>query len=329
MTPRPMILRRAVVNGLAGCLLAGPRLNAAQPAARRARIGVLANEDTPPWQGFRQGLRELGYIDGGNATVEWRWSDGRPERLAALAIELAGLEVEVIVASGTQAVRAAKQATVTIPVVMAVSQYPDRIGLVASLARPGGNVTGMTSMAPEVAGKRLQLLNGVAPGAQRIAAVFNPDSQVELLWLREAQSAAAALRVQVQPIEARTPDDFKAAFAAIAAHRSQALLVAANPVSFKGRQQIAEFALARKMPSLFEERTFVAAGGLLSYGPNFADLFRRAAGYVDRILKGAKPADLPVEQPTQFELVVNMKTARAISVTIPQSLLLRADEVIE
>jgi putative ABC transport system substrate-binding protein len=325
-----MIARRTLVNGLAGSLLAGPRLGATQPAtARRARIGVLANEDTPPWQGFRQGLRELGYIEGRNATVEWRWSDGRPERLPALAMELAGLEVDVIVASGTQAVRAAKQATVTIPVVMTVSQYPDRMGLVASLARPGGNVTGMTSMAPEVAGKRLQLLKEVGPEAQRIAAVFNPDSQVELHWLREVQAAAAVLRVQIQPTEVRTPDDLKVAFAAMAANRAQALLAVANPVTFKGRRQIAEFAVARQMPSMFEERTFVAAGGLLSYGPNFADMFRRAAGYVDRILKGAKPAELPVEQPTKFEVFVNSKTARALGLMIPQSLLLRADEVIE
>jgi putative tryptophan/tyrosine transport system substrate-binding protein len=203
------------------------------------------------------------------------------------------------------------------------------MGLVASLARPGGNVTGLSTLAPELAGKRLELLEEVAPAAQRVAVLFTPDSPVERLGLHEFQTAAAVLRVQIQPVDARTPDNLTAAFAAMTASRAQALLAVANPIAFKGRQQIAEFALARKLPSMFEERLLVEAGGLLSYAPNFTDMFRRAAGYVDQILKCAKPADLPVEQPTRFELIVNLKTAKALGLTIPQSLLLRADEVIQ
>ena len=324
-----MTARRTLVNGLVGSLLAVPRLGAAQAVARRSRIGVLANQDNPMWQGFRQGLRDLGYFEGDNATVEWRWSGSRPERLPALAIELVGLEVDVIVASGTQAAQAAKQATTSIPIVMALSSYPDRLGLVASLARPGGNVTGLSTIAPELMPKRLELLKAVVPAAQRVALLLNHDSPVERLTLHELQSAATVLRVQIRAVDLRTPDDIEAAFAAVRAQRAQALIAIANPITFKGRQQIADFALASRLPSMFEERLFVEAGGLLSYAPNFNDMFRRAAGYVDRILKGAKPADLPVEQPTKFEFLVNRKTAKALGVAIPPSVLLRADEVIE
>jgi putative tryptophan/tyrosine transport system substrate-binding protein len=213
--------------------------------------------------------------------------------------------------------------------VIALSSYPDRLGLVASLARPGGNVTGLSTMAPELAGKRLELLKEVAPATQRVAILFNSESEVERLALRELQSAAAVLRMHLQPVAARSPDELTAAFAAVTASRVQALLVIAGPIMFKGRPQIVEFALARKLPSMFEERLFVETGGLLSYAPNFIDMFRRAAGYVDRILKGAKPADLPVEQPTRFELIVNLKTAKALGLKIPHSVLLRVDEVIQ
>jgi len=301
----------------------------AQPSPRRPRIGVLANQDNPPWQGFRQGLRELGYVEGGNVRIEWRWSEGRTERLPALAAELVALDVDVIVTSGTQAALAAKQATKRIPIVAALLSYPERMGLVASLARPGGNVTGLSTVSPELAGKRLELLKAIAPAVRRVAVLRNPTNPMEQLGMDEFQAAAAVLGMQVVSADAPTPDDFRAAFAAVATQRAGALVVVGNPVNFKGRQQIAQFALASKLPSIFEERLFVAEGGLLSYAPSFLDMFRRSADYVDRILKGAKPADLPVEQPTKFELVLNAKTAKAIGLTVPQELLLRADEVIE
>jgi putative ABC transport system substrate-binding protein len=324
-----MIARRVLLGASAGGLVALARRAAAQTTAKRPRIGVLANQDNPPWQGFRQGLRELGYVEGGNLTIDWRWSEGRPERLPALAAELVALDVDIIVTSGTQAALAAKQATSRIPIVAALLSYPDRMGLVASLARPGGNVTGLTTVSPELAGKRLELLKAIAPAARRVAVLRNPTSPIERLGMDEFQTAAAVLGVQIVPVDAPTPDDFKAAFAAIGAQRAEALVVIGNPVNFKGRQQIAQLALAGKLPSIFEERLFVTEGGLLSYAPDFLEMFRRSAGYVDRILKGAKPADLPVEQPTRFELVINLKTAKALALPIPQALLLRADEVIQ
>ncbi len=323
-----MIDRRTLVSGLAACLLAAPGVAVAQPVAKRPRIGVLANLDNPEWQGFRQGLSERGYVDGRNATVDWRWSEGRTERLPALAIELVALEVDVIVASGTQAAQAAKQASRTIPIVLALSSYPDRMGLVESLAHPGGNVTGLTSVAPELMGKRLQFLQEIVPSVRRVA-VLHSASQIDLFVQGELRSAAAVLGLQIQSIAVPTPGGFTAAFAAVESSRAQAVMAVGSPVIFTGRQQIVEFALASRIASVFDARLFVETGGLLSYAPNFTDMFRRAAGYVDRILKGAKPADLPVEQPTKFELVINLKTAKVLGLTIPQSLLLRADEVIE
>jgi putative ABC transport system substrate-binding protein len=314
---------------VAGGLLVVPPAANTQPAAKIYRIGVLGNENSSPWEGFRQRLRDLGYIDGRNVTMEWRWSEGKTDRLPALAQELVALRPDVIVASGTQAVRAAKQATSTIPIVMAVSSHPEKIGLVESLARPGGNVTGLTNVALELQGKRLELLKEIAPAVSRVALLWNPASPVEPFGFRELLAAAPAVGVQIQSVEVRGPDDFPAAFAAVAAQRAQALQVHGNPVNFKGRQAIADFALRNRLPSIYEERIFVEVGGLMSYAPSFTDLFGRAATYVDRIVKGAKPADLPVEQPTKFELVINQKTARALGLTVPPSVLLRADQVIE
>ena len=323
-----MTTRRQVSLAAGADFLVGAATGYAQPASKRPRIGVLANQDNPPWQGFRQGLRELGRIEGENLTVEWRWSEGRTERLPALAAELVALAVDIIVTSGTQAALAAKQATNRIPIVAALLSYPDRMGLVASLAHPGGNVTGLTTVSPELAGKRLELLKAIAPAVRRVAVLRNPKSPMERLGMDEFRTAAAVLDMQIVPVDAPTPDEFKAAFVAVAAQRADALVVVGNPVNFKGRQQITQFALASKLPSIFEERLFVTEGGLLSYAPSFFDMFRRTADYVDRILKGAQPADLPVEQPTRFELIINLKTAKALGLTIPQSLLLRADEVI-
>jgi putative ABC transport system substrate-binding protein len=259
--------------------------------------------------------------------MEWRWSEGKTDRLPALAIELVQLKVDIIVASSTQAVRAAKQATSTIPIVMAVSSYPDKIGLVESLARPGGNVTGLSNVAPELMGKRFQLLKEIAPQVSRVAVLWNPASPVEPFGFREALAAAPLAGVEIQSIEVRTPDDYATAFATVNASRAEALHAFGNPVNFKNRQLIADFAVKSRLPSSYEARLFVESGGLFSYAPSFTDLYRRTATYVDKILKGAKPADLPVEQPTKFELVINRTTAKALGLTIPQSLLLQAEEV--
>ena len=322
--------RLALTAILALALLpAAPLIANAQPAAKVYRIGVLGNENAPPWEGLRQGLRDLGYVDGRNVTMEWRWSEGRTDRFPSLAIELVGLKVDVIIASGTQAVRAAKQATSTIPIVMTVSTYPEKIGLVESLARPGGNVTGLSNVAPELVGKRFQLLKEIAPRVSRVAVLWNPASPVEPIGFREMLAAARAAGVEILSVEVRTPDDFPAAFAAVASSGAHALMAHGNPVNFKNRDLIAAFALRNRLPSIYEERLFAEAGGLLSYAPSFTDMFRRAATYVDKILKGAKPADLPVEQPTKFELVINLKTAKALGFTIPPSVLLRTDVFIE
>jgi len=312
-----------------GCaVVAWPLTGRSQPA-RTYRIGVLGNEDGPSWEALRQGLRDLGYVDGRNVTMEWRWSEGRTDRLPALAIELVNQNVDIIVTSSTQTTRAAKQATATIPIVMALSSYPDKIGLVDSIARPGGNVTGLSNVAADLMGKRLELLKEVAPKIARVAVLWNPGSPIEPLAFRELLAAAAVVGVKLESVEVRNPDDFSTAFASVASNHPDALYAFGNPAIFKGRKLIADFAAANRIPSIYEERLFVQAGGLLSYAPSFIDLFRRAATYVDKILKGAKPADLPVEQPTKFDLAINLKTAKALGLTVPPSLLVRADEVIE
>jgi putative ABC transport system substrate-binding protein len=236
--------------------------------------------------------------------------------------------MDVIVASGTQAIRAVKDATSTIPIVMAVSAYPDKIGLVESLARPGGNVTGLSNASPDLMGKRLQLLKEIAPKVSRVAMLWNPASSVEPNGYREVLAAAPTAGVVIQSIGVRTPDDYIAAFATTTESRADALFALGNPVNFKNRQLIVDFALKSRLPSLYDERLFVESGGLLSYGPSHIDLWRRAATYVDKILKGEKPADLPVEQPTKFELLINPKTVEALGLKIPQSMLDRGAEMI-
>ncbi|MBK6863197.1 MAG: ABC transporter substrate-binding protein [Ideonella sp.] len=321
--------RRAFLGSIGSGLLASPFTAFAQQPAKVPRIGVLANTDGPPWDGLRQGLRELGHVDGRNIAMEWRWAEGQAERFSDFAIELVQLKVDIIVTSSTQAARAAKKATSSIPIVMAISGSPEKFGLVESLARPGGNITGLSNVAPDLLGLRLQLLKQIAPKISRVAVLLNPASPIEPLALRELQSAAAAVGVEIQSIDVRTPDDYPAAFAAVTANHADALHVFANPVNYKSRQLIADFALRNRLPSSHEERIFVEAGGLLSYAPSYVDMCRRAATYVDKILKGAKPGELPIEQPTRFELVISAKTAKALGLTIPQSLRLRADEVIE
>jgi putative tryptophan/tyrosine transport system substrate-binding protein len=309
--------------------LVTPSTALAQAANKVHRIGVLGNNESPTWDGLRKGLRELGYVDGQNITIVYRWSDGFTERLPSLAIDLVKQRVDLIVASGTQATRAAMQATSTIPIVMATGAYPDKLGLVASLARPGGNVTGLSNVGPELNAKSLELLKELAPRVSRLAFIHNPSSPVEAIVLPELKAVAQAAGVEVLPVEVRTPDEFPAAFSALLDRRPDALLAVGNPANFRNRQLIADFALERRLPSIYHERMFVQAGGLLSYAPSMPETFRRAATYVDKILKGAKPADLPVEQPTEFELVINRRTAQALGLSIPPSLLLRADQIIE
>jgi len=301
----------------------------AQSPGKIHHVAVLGNENNPPWEGFRRGLRELGYVDGQNITIEWRWSEGKPDRLPGLAREVVALKPDVIVASGTQAIRASKLATSAIPIVMTTSSYPDKIGLVDSLSRPGGNVTGLSNVGPELSGKKLELLKEIAPKVSRVGVVFNPASEVEPLVVQELSAMAPTVGFEIEPVEVRSPDDLSAAFAALSPGRLHALLALGNPINFRGRQLIAEFALKNRLPSIYDERLFVEAGGLVSYAPSFTEAFRRAAIYVDKILKGQKPAELPVEQPTKFEMVINLKTAKALGLTIPPSLLLRADQVIE
>lgn len=320
-------MRRLFATVVGICLVASPVLPAS--AQKVYRIAVLGNENNPPWEGFRQGLRDLGYADGRNVRIDWRWSQGDPDRLPALAREVVALSPDVIVASGTQAIRAAKQVTGTIPIVMTTSSYPDKLGLVESLSRPGGNVTGLNNVGPELSGKKLELLKEIAPKITRVAVLWNPASPVEALAVQDLISAARVAGLEIQPVDVRSPDDLSAAFTHLSSTRPDALLALGNPINFRGRQRITEFAVKNRLPSIYDERLFVEAGGLMSYAPSFIDSFRRAATYVDRILKGEKAADLPVEQPTKLELVMNVKTANALGLTIPQAVLLRADHLVE
>ena len=306
-----------------------PLVTDTQRAGKTFRIGVLANLDTPDMEGLRQGLREHGYIDGSNATVEWRWSQGKSERLPALATELVGVQPDIIVAVSTQAVRAAKEATSTIPIVMAAVSFPEMTGLVQSLARPGGNVTGLSNIAPELNGKRLELVKEIAPGTSRVLFLWNPTNPLEHHVMRDVAAATLAVGLEVQSVEVRTLEELSAALAAVTVSHADALIANGNPVNFGNARAIADFALRNRLPSIFSEGQFVEVGGLVSYGPNYADMLRRSATFVDKILRGAKPADLPVEQPTKFDLVINLKTAKTLGITVPGSLLARADEVIE
>jgi len=325
-----MINRRTFIGTLAGGLLASPFTIFAQQPTRLPRVGYLGNvENSPLLEGFRQGMRELGYVDGRNVTMEWRWSEGRTDRMPALALELVELNVDIIVVSSTQAARAAKQATSKTPIVMALSAYSEKIGLVESLARPGGNVTGLSNVGPDLMGKRFQLLKEMAPKVSRVAVLWNPSSPVEPFGFGDTLTGATAAGVEIKSTEVRTPEDYPAAFTTVTASHAYALLAFGNPVNFKHQQLIVDFALKNRLPSIYEDKSYVESGGLMSYAPSYFDLLRRAATYVDKILKGAKPADLPIEQPTKFELVINLKSAKALSNTVPQSLLLRTDTVIQ
>jgi putative ABC transport system substrate-binding protein len=293
------------------------------------RIGILANVSGGIWAPFLEGLRDLGYVEGRNIAIEFRSSEGKYERLPDLAAELVRLKVDVIVAAANENVVVAKQATRTIPIVMAGSGDPVRGGLVAALAQPGGNVTGLSLSASELAGKQLQLLKEIVPRVSKVAVLWNPSNRAGLSLLEEAKVAAQSLRVQLQIVEARRPDELQSAFAAMARERAGALLVFSDGMFLLQRTRIADFAAKNRLPAMYGRREFVDAGGLMSYASSLGDNLRRAAAYVDKILKGAKPSDLPVEQASKFDLVFNLKTAKAIGLTIPQSVRLRADHVIE
>ena len=307
----------------------------AQQAAKVPRIGLLAGTlavGSRTVEAFRQGLRDLGYVEGRNLVIEYRDAEGKLERLPALAAELVALKVDVIVASNTPAALAAKQATRTLPIVFASAADPVTSGLVTSLARPGGNVTGLSTLAPELVGKRLEQLKQAVPGVSRVAVLWQPgalDERTEKDMLKAAEVAARALGVRLQFVEARGPADFDRAFSDMTRARAGALTVLPSAMFVNERRRLVDLAAKNRLPAVYPQREYVDAGGLMAYGANLADLFRRAATYVDKILKGAKPGDLPVEQPTKFELVINLKTANALGITIPQSVLLRADRVIE
>ena len=323
---------RRKFNGifLGGLVVA--RSFAAQPT-KVYRIGYLGG--TPPtaeprlFEGFFQGLRELGYVDGQNFLFEGRYYGDRIERLPALAAELVQLKVDVIVAGGPPAPEAAQRATTTIPIVMAYHPDPVGSGLAASLARPGGNVTGMSVLTPEMIGKQLQLLNDVVPGMWRVALLSNPTVPTNALLLKQAQIAARVMNVQLQVLEARAPGDFDSAFSAMMKDRPSALIVMGSSMFFAERTRIVALAAQSRLPSMYLLKQYVESGGLMAYGASNRESFRRAATYVDKVLKGGKPSDLPIEQATKLELIINLKTARVLGLTIPQGLLQRADEVIQ
>jgi putative ABC transport system substrate-binding protein len=313
-------------------LFATPHSADAQQPVKGHRIGLLvfasASSFAPRVDAFRHGLRERGYVEGQNVFLEYRYAEGQLERLPALAAELAALKVDVIVTSSTPAIRAAMQATRTIPIVMANVADPVQSGLVASLARPGGNVTGVSNLAPEVDGKRLALLKEALPKVARVGFILDPANRALALRLGELRTAARALGIALQSVEVGNPGELESAFEAIARERVGALIVPAPIASLYGRR-IVQIALRQRVPAMYDARQFAAEGGMMAYGPDFLDLHRRAATYVDKILKGARPADLPVEQPTKFELIINLKTAKALDVAIPPAVLARADEVIQ
>jgi putative ABC transport system substrate-binding protein len=319
---------------LALSLLAAPLAADAQQTGKVPRIGwlgVSSASDRPALlDAFRQRLRELGWVEGQNIVIDYRYAKDRVDRLPDLAAELVRLKVDVIVSFGTQGVTAAKNATGTIPIVMIAVRDPVGIGLIANFARPGGNVTGGSGSAGlEMFAKQLELLKETVPKMGRVAILSNPANAYHQLAIRELNVAARSLELQLQLLEARGPNEFDSAFAAMAKERAGALLVLSDIMLNSYRARLADLAVRSRLPAAFSVRESVEAGGLMSYGPSFLDLFRRAATYVDKILKGAKPAELPVELPTEFELVVNMKTAKALGLTIPQSVLLRADHIIE
>ena len=328
-----MMERRAFVAG-AAALLAVPLAAEAQHPGKAARIGWLGDDPatTHYREAFRQGLRELGYVEGRNVAIEYRFVEGKLDRFPAVARELIALDVDVLVAVNGLAALAAKDATRTIPIVFASVGDPVESGLVSSLARPGGNVTGLSNISLELVAKGLELLKGALPGVRRIAVLWQPggrDEPTQMDRLRRADVAAQALGVRLHLVEARGPADVDRAFSEMVRARAGALSVLSSVLLFNERRRIVALAAKNRLPTMYFASEFVDAGGLMAYSANYTEQYRRIAAYVDRILKGAKPGDLPIEQPTKFNLVINLKTAKALGLTIPPSLLARADQVIE
>jgi putative tryptophan/tyrosine transport system substrate-binding protein len=320
---------KVLLYALPALLLTTFHLAQAQQPKKIPRIGLLvhSSSDSPRRDAFLQGLRDLGYVEGKTIAIEYRYTEGELDRLPDLAAELVRLNVDVIVTGAISSVRAVKKATTTIPIVFSVGDAVDS-GLVSSLARPGGNATGLTFLAPELDGKRLELLKEAFPKVTRVAFLWRvPSARADLF--KEAEAVAKTLGLRLQSVGVRGPDDFESAFKTARSGGTEALIVISNPLSNTHRARIVDLAAQNRLPAIYPESAFVDAGGLMSYGVNFLDLWRRAATYVDKILKGTKPTDLPVEQPTKFELVINLKAAKQIDLTIPPNVLARADKVIK
>jgi putative ABC transport system substrate-binding protein len=312
-------------------LLAAPLASEAQPAVKVNRIGFLETGALRPhaWAAFRGRLHELGYVEGQTVAFEARWADGDVDRLPGLAAELVRLKMDVLVTAGSAAARVAKSTTTSIPIVMATGGDPVGLGLVDTLARPGGNVTGMTTLTRELSGKRLELFKEALPRVSRMGMLWHRTARIDALTSRATELAAQKLEIPFKLYDVDGPLDFDRALRAIVADRVGAVLVATSPMFLGNRRQLADLALKHRVPTMFGVREYVEAGGLMSYGRSDTDMFQRAAGFVDKILKGAKPSDMPIEQPQRFELVINVKTAKALGLTMSRSMLNRADEIIE
>ena len=326
--------RRAFIGVIGGGLLAAPLAAEGQQAGRVYRIGVLMNKasdqaESRQWQAFRLGLRERGWIEGENIRIELREVEGNPSRLPELAADLVRRKVDLIVTRGSLFTGAAKAATSSIPIVFIAHADPVGTGHVASLARPGGNITGLAILQTELGAKGLELLRSVVPTVTRIAVLWHPGTPSAAPGLKALEEPARRLHLELQPVGARSAAELEDAFATMARARAQGVIVLATPIFFGERQRLGELAIAPRLPTMFQIREYAEAGGLMSYGGDLADLYRRAAISVDKILKGAKPGDIPIEQPTKFELIINLKTAKALGLTIPSALLQRADQVIE
>jgi putative ABC transport system substrate-binding protein len=334
--PEETSMRCSVVSLLITCALGlcwAPLVVEAQPSRTGHRIGFLWNSSPSFTQhqlaAFQHGLSERGYMEGEHFIIEHRYAEGNPDRLPSLAAELASLQVEVIVTSGSQAIQAVRQATSTIPVVMVAISAPVEAEFVTSLAHPGGNLTGLSLVAPELSGKRLELLKDTVPRISHVAVLANPANPSTAAQLRETYRAAHALQVQLHVVEVRGAQELDSAFSALRGLRADALLMLMDPMFISQRTRMIELTATSQLPAMYGLREDAEAGALMAYGPNFPDMFRRAATYVDKILKGTKPADLPVEQPTKYELILNLKTAQALGITFPPTLLILADEVIQ
>jgi ABC-type uncharacterized transport system substrate-binding protein len=314
-------------------VLLTPPATEAQQRAHLPRVGYLgtssASLEPELVKAFREGLRDLGYVEGQNILIEYRWAEGNYQRFPDLVADLVNLKVDLILTAGTPGALAAKRATQTIPIVMAVTGDAVGTGLISSLARPGGNLTGLTTMVPDLEGKRLEILREVVPKLTTLVVLLNTANPLTAIQWKQTQISAKTLGIQLQPVELRRPEEFRDAFAKVARQRPDGITMVADRFLLAHRMQIVDFVAKTRLPAIYPYRDFVVAGGLMSYSPSYEDLFRRSATYVDKILKGAKPSDLPIEQPTKFELLVNMKTAKTLGVPIPPSLLLRADQVVE